>query len=337
MLGIQFIKTDPTTYLMQYRNGRIAKEGLGLSFFYYAQNSSLVKISTGSQDMPFIFKEMTSDFQEVTVQGQITCKVAEPKTLSSMLNYTINQKGGYVSDDPQKLPRRIVNMVQVEVRKEIANFSLKKVIAASDAIENAVYEAVSHSKVLSSLGVEVLDFSILAIKPNTETARALEAETREMLLKRADEATYDRRNSAIEQERAIKENELKTEIAVEEKKRQIQEAQLNSEMEFQQKHGEMLTAEMQNNIALEKQRESLVDLKSVNKKKEAETRAYAVEANMKAISKTDPKTLQALATVNMDPAQLIAASFRELSENANKIGQLNISPDLLSELLSKKA
>jgi len=52
---------------------------------------------------------------------------------------------------------------------------------------------------------------------------------REELLRRADEAIYSRRNAAVEQERAIKENELNTEIAVENKKRQIKEAQMDAD------------------------------------------------------------------------------------------------------------
>ena len=36
MLGIGFIKAQPTTYLIQYRGGRAVREGVGLSFFYFA-------------------------------------------------------------------------------------------------------------------------------------------------------------------------------------------------------------------------------------------------------------------------------------------------------------
>ncbi len=56
---------------------------------------------------------------------------------------------------------------------------------------------------------------------------------------------------------------------------------------------------------------------------------------MKALSESDPKTIQALAGVGMDPGQLVAMAFKELAENSNKIGQLNVSPELLRELLSR--
>ena len=57
MFGIQFIKAQPTTYLLQYKRGKVIREGAGLSFFYYAPTTSLVAVPIGSTDVPFIFKE----------------------------------------------------------------------------------------------------------------------------------------------------------------------------------------------------------------------------------------------------------------------------------------
>ena len=47
-------------------------------------------------------------------------------------------------------------------------------------------------------------------------------------------------------------------------------------------------------------------------------------------------TPPALASTGMKPEQLIAFAFQELAGKADKIGQLNISPDLLRELLDRK-
>lgn len=270
----------------------------------------------GSQDIPFMFGEITEDFQEVTIQGQVTCKVSNVHALTSMLNYSLNADREYSSDDPDKLQRRVISMVQVLLRKELAKIPLREAINAAQTVAKAIEDELASSESIMSLGIEIIGFSIIAIKPNKETARALEAETREVLLQKADDAVYLRRNAAIEQERMIKENELKTETAIEEKKRKMREA------------------DMLGKIVLEKKNEELVALVVENNKKEADAKAYAIETSMGAISKIDSKTIQALAMVGMDPAQLIATSFKQLSENANKIGQLNITPDLLSQLLS---
>jgi hypothetical protein len=47
----------------------------------------------------------------------------------------------------------------------------------------------------------------------------------------------------------------------------------------------------------------------------------------------DPKTLLALASLTADPRLMVTLAFQELAQNAEKIGQLNITPDLLSTLL----
>jgi len=57
---------------------------------------------------------------------------------------------------------------------------------------------------------------------------------------------------------------------------------------------------------------------------------------MKALGSADARTLQALANAGMNPEQLIAVAFQEMAGRADKIGQLNISPDLLRELMGKR-
>jgi regulator of protease activity HflC (stomatin/prohibitin superfamily) len=214
--------------------------------------------------------------------------------------------------------------------------TLREILGRFDDLVVALKEGFQTAETITSLGIEIVGISILAIKPTPETSRALEAEAREQILREADEAIYSRRNSAVEQERAIKENELNTEIAVENKKRQIKETQMEAEKSVQQKKRELREAEMATQIALEEKNKKLVSLATENAKQEADTKAYGISAMMGAISETDPKILQALASVGMDPSQLIAFAFKELAESTNKIGQLNISPELLRELFAKK-
>ncbi|MGD1084152.1 MAG: SPFH domain-containing protein [Verrucomicrobiota bacterium] len=336
MFGFNFIKVQPTTYLLQYRAGRVVREGLGLSFFYCAPTTSLVAVPVASTDTPFIFQETTADFQAVTIQGQVTYRVGDPKRLAALLNYTLAPDGeSYASEDPEKLPERVIHVINVLARAELQKLPLREAIRASDDLVKAVKGRLVGAEEITALGLEVLGLSILAIKPTPETARALEAETREKLFREADEAVYARRNSAVEQERAIKENELNTEIAVENKKRQIRETQMEADRAVQEKRHIQQKEALEANIGMEDRRKNLVALAAQNAKAEADARAYGVSTTMKALGAADPKILQALATTGMKPEQLIAFAFQELAGKAEKIGQLNISPDLLRELMKK--
>lgn len=337
MFGIKFIKVQPTTYLLQYRRGKVVREGVGLSFFYFAPTISLVSVPVASTDTPFIFQETTADFQTVTIQGQVTHRIGEPRRLASLLNYTLAPNGhSYVSEDPKKLPERIIHVINVLTRAELQKLGLREAIRASDSLVQAVKTGLVAADEITSLGVEVLGLSILAIKPTPETARALEAQTREQLFRDADEAVYARRNAAVEQERAIKQNELNTEIAVEEKRRQIRETQMEAERSVQEKKHQVEREALEADIGMEDRRKNLVELASENAKAQADARAYGIAAIMKALGDADAKILQALTSVGMKPEQLIAVAFQELAGKADKIGELNISPDLLRELMPQR-
>jgi regulator of protease activity HflC (stomatin/prohibitin superfamily) len=336
MFGIRYIKVQPTTYLLQYQKGRIVREGTGQAFFYYGPSTSLVAIPTASNEVPFIFEETTADFQKVTIQGQITYRVADPKKLAALMNFTLAGNGQtYATDDPQKLPQRLINIVNVQARAQIQRLPLRQAVRESDALVETLRPKLVGSPEIAALGLEILGFSILAIKPTPETARALEAETREQLLKEADEAIFRRRNAAVENERAIKENELNTENAVELKKRQIRETKMDADRAVQEKNRLLQEAEMATSVALEQKKKELVELTALNTRGEADARAYGIEAMMKALGTGDARILTALANAGMNPEQLIAVAFQEIAGKADKIGQLNISPDLLRELMVK--
>lgn len=338
MFGIRYAKVSPTTYLIQYRNGRPVREGTGLAFFYFSPSASLVSIPMESVDVPFMFREVSSDFQEVTVQGQVTYRVTDPKLLASLMNFTLKANGNdYVSEDPGKLPQRVVNAVQVQLRAALQGQSLQALLRESEGLMQAVRDGLRQPEGLPSLGLELVSLAVLAIKPTPDTARALEATVREQILKEADDALYVRRNAAIEQERAVKENELNTEIAVETKKRQIRETQMEAERALLEKRQHIQAQEMQGKISHEKENEALTELRAANARREADAKAYGMNALVKTVSGVDPKVLQALALGSAEPGTIIAAAFQELAQNAGKIGELNISPDLLQQLTQPSA
>ncbi|MBA3938385.1 MAG: SPFH domain-containing protein [Planctomycetes bacterium] len=334
MFGIRYVKVSPTTFVQQYRDGKIVREGVGLSFFYTSLSTNLVAVPIETSDAPFIVNEVTADFQEVTIQGQATYRIEDAAKTAKLIDFSLAANGrGYASEDPQKLPQRVINVVKVLIRQQIQRLPLREALQATDTLVSTVSAALTTAPELAELGIRVLGLAILAIKPTPETARALEAKARELLLKEADSAIHARRVSAVEQERVIKESELSTEIAVENKKRQVREAQMDAEASVQERQHQLQRAEIESRIALEERKRALVALEVENTRLESDAKAYALSGVIKAVAGTDPRILQALASINMQPNQLIAAAFQGLAERADRIGELNISPELLRELL----
>ena len=337
MFGFRFMKAMPHVYVMHHERGKLKREGLGLSFFYYAPFSSLVAISQASQDAPFMFSEVTGDYQEVTIQGQITYRINDPARLASLMNYSLNAKGKYVSEDPSQLADRLLNRVQVALKGHLAKLALKATLNEEAELSQQVKKSLESSGEPATMGLELLGLSILAIKPRPETARALEADVRENLLRVADEAAYQRRNAAVDQERTIQQNEIATEVATTRERGKVRETLVEAERVIKQMEARTLQEEILAQTQREKKKQELVELAAENTRREAEAKAYGLKAMLESMSGTDVRVLQALAGVSMDADRLVALGFRDLAEGAAKIGQLNITPDLLGDMMQRKA
>lgn len=336
MFGFRYLKAQPTRHIIQFAGGRVRREGPGLAFWYFAPGSVIVAVPTASVNEPFIFPEVTADFQDVTVQGQVTYRVAEPRRTAALLDFSLDATGAYRSEDPAHLSQRVIDQVQVVMRAEMQALDLRAALTAGEALVERVAGALTRQPALAALGLDILGLSILAVRPKPETAKALEAEAREALLRRSDEAIYARRNAAVEQERRIKESELSTEIALEHKKRAVREAVIEADRAIQEQRLALQRAEMEGRIGLEDQNRSLVALAAANAREEAAARADGVAAMMRSLADADPRILQAVVIAGMDPAGLMALAFRDLADNAGKIGQLTLTPDLLREVMQPR-
>lgn len=253
-------KAEPTEYILASTNGRVFRQGTGQSFWFVPHRTSIALIPVSTMDMNFAFNETTSNFQAITLQGQFTYRITEPHTLAQLLDFTVEPKTrAYRSEDPDKLNQRIVNIVQMYTRSELQHLEFEQALRSSEQLARGVIEHLREEQSLNTMGVECLSLFFTAIKATPEMSRALEAEYREALQKRADQAIYSRRAEAVEQERKIKQNEIATEVA------------------------------------LEQRRQELVDLQGANVRKQAEFAAEAARIQLTPYQELDTRLLMALA------------------------------------------
>ena len=332
-----YVKFSPNQYVLRFTKGRLTAEGKGLSFFYLDRMTSAAAVPVSNTDADLIFEETTADFQKLTVQGQLTYRITDYKKAASAVDFTVNLKTKDYSGNPiAKLSKRIINISEVAVRGLIGGMELTEALSAGEGLAADVLERLCGDAEIAELGAQVIGFSVMKIAANPETARALEAATREEILKQSDDALYERRNASIDQERRVKENELSTEISVQEKKKKIRETEIQTRMMVQAREAEMERIRLDNEIELEKKRRELADLKLENAKKEADADSYRIGAVMEAYGRLGSEVLIALAQLNMEPEKLIAQAFEKLAANSGNIGTLNITPDLLESLTGKR-
>ena len=336
MFGIKFFKADSSTFVIKTVRGKVRRQGKGLSFFYNPAVSSIAILPINVQETPFIFNLKTADFQALTVQGQLAYQIDEPLKMAEMLNFTLKKDGvNYATEDPLKLSDKVIRVVQAIVQTKLQQSSLRDALTSAPSLVALIRSQLQEEESLNLMGIVPLDISISAIQPSKETARALEAEVREEILKQADDATYSRRKSAVEQERMIKEAELETDLSIQQKEQEIEESRIANERTLLQAEMEIEQERLQAKIEAENQRKALVSTKAENSKQEADAEAYSIAERMKAFKELPVDNLKAMALANMQPDQLMAMAFESLAQNAEKIGELNISPDLLSQMVKK--
>jgi regulator of protease activity HflC (stomatin/prohibitin superfamily) len=296
MFGIGYFKAQPTEFVRKVAGGRVKREGQALSFYYLKRRTSIVVVPVSSADAAFVFNEQTGNYQAVTIQGQLTYRIVEPRRTIEMLDYVVDPKRrAHVSQDPERLEQRIVVAVQMETRRQVEGKSLEEVLGNAASISAEVQEEVGSRALLAPLGVELLSLNFTSVSPNPEVGKALEAEYRETLLRRADEAIYARRAAAIEEEGKIKSNELEGEIS------------------------------------LARERERLIDLEAANDRKVSQ--AWGERRELEAGFTARASEMELAPYRDLDPRKVLALAMRDIGNNADKIGNLNITSEVLADLL----
>ncbi len=336
MLGIQYYKADSSTYVIRTAQGETKAAGRGLSFFYNAATTSIAAVPVSAQEAPFIFTLQTSDYQEITVQGQLTYQIAEPTVTAEVFNFTLNNSDqDYVTEDPMHLSDRVIRMAHSLIEAQVQGQSLRNVLNLGQRLIDGVRRGLLDGTALETLGLRLLDLSISRIAPTPETSRALEATTREAILQDADDAIYSRRKSAVEQERVIKETELQTELSVQQKEQELAAKQVENERDILRGKTQTEQERLAANIEAETVRTNLVQLRGQNSNQEADAQAYAITAKMQAFQSLPVEHLKAMALAQMQPEQLMALALDSLANNADKIGELNLGPELFTSAINR--
>jgi hypothetical protein len=337
-MAIKYKKFAPTEYVMKIKKGKIIEKGAGLSFFYNTMTTGMLVMPATALDLSFAFEDiMTNDFQSVNIQGDITYIINNYEKASSMVDFNYKEKtySQTLANAKLNMAKIMTNLAKVTATKFISAKNVRETLKSSEELATFLKENMKDNETLNEYGLQVVSVSILNICTTAETRRALEASTREEILKQQDDAIYKRRNSAIEQERTVKENELNTEIKVAEKEKQKKEKEMETRKLVQEKQAELDNRRILSNIELEKRNAELVTLETENEKKKSDAKAYDSEVLLNTFKGIDAELLKALVLSGMDSKSLIAKAFVEIGNKADKIGTLNVSPELLETLSAK--
>jgi regulator of protease activity HflC (stomatin/prohibitin superfamily) len=208
------LRADASAYVLWWRNARLEREGRGLSFLFMPHAASIAEIPVDDREMPIVFHGRSADFQDVTAQGVLTCRVRDPRTLAARVDFTIDlATGAYQREPLERLALLFAQLAEQHAAGWVARTPIREVLAdGPERIRRAIEAGLAEDPSLAAMGLEVVSIRISSVRPTPDVEKALEAPTRERIQQAADEAAFARRALAVEKERAIQENELKNRI-----------------------------------------------------------------------------------------------------------------------------
>jgi regulator of protease activity HflC (stomatin/prohibitin superfamily) len=320
-LALRHFRAEPTAHVLRYRRGRLARHGPALAFWFLPGNSAIAEVPLDDRELPFVFHARSADFQQLMVQGVITFRFGDPEKVAQRIDFTLDLDNGTWTEAPlEQVQGLLVQMAQQYVIDDLLGLELRSILADGVApIRDRIATGLAAEPTLADLGIEIVAVRVAAMSPEGDVQKALAQPTRETIQQRADEATFARRALAVEQERAITENELR------------------------------------NKIELARREEELVAREGANERRRAEEQAaanailaQATDDEQRMVSSRRADSVQELETVRLDAERqraeiqaglgaqiLMALAARELAGQLGKVEHLSITPELITPLLAR--
>lgn len=326
------LRADANEHILHFRRGRRVRSGAGLAYWFAPMSAAIALLPGDDGEATFILQERSADLQEVNVQCTVRYRIVEPELVAQRVNFSIALTSGRWIEDPiERLAGFLRQRVQRPVRARIIAMPVAEALhAGGESLQQALDAALADDGEIEAMGLRVVGVQIISIAPDAEVERALQTPTREHIQEKADEAVFARRALAVENERAIKENEMATEI------------------ELARQHERLIQQEGDNQLLLAR--------------KEAEARAAQVQAEVERdaiAAEGEARDLRTKAAGRADARQLVndvALAFEtrrieawrdapahvghvmvleKLAENLPSVEHLSVTPDMLGDLLQK--
>ncbi len=351
---LRHLRAEPNQFILHYRGGKVVKSGPGISYWFNPLSAAVAQVPVEDYETTFVVVERASDFQEVTVQCALTFRVVDHARAAARVNFTISLENGAWLERPlERLASLWAAKALEPVRAYLASVAVVDAVrSGAEKIRGALDQTLRADKETAAMGLELVTVQVARVAPTAELEKALQTPAREALQQKADEALFARRALAVEKERAIKENELATEVELARRQSQlieqkfanerlgIEQAAANEKSRTQFELARLSLAASGDaarlQIAAEAEAEKLRIVNAAWARDQA-VRGAAEAAHRRQLDEAElARETARVALWRETPAQ-VATSFalQTAAAKLDKVNHLNITPDLLRGVLEE--
>jgi regulator of protease activity HflC (stomatin/prohibitin superfamily) len=211
---LSHLRAEPNQFILHYRSGKLARRGAGLAYWFSPLSAAIAQLPVEDVETTFVLTERTADYQDVSVQCTLTYRVADAELAASRINFSVSLQNGSWTEEPlARLASFWSQRARRSARTYLTSVPLVDAVGrGADVIRVAMEEALRVDTEIAAMGLTLVSVQVQRVAPTPDMDKALQTPVREAIQQRADEAVFARRAQAVENERAIKQNELSTEI-----------------------------------------------------------------------------------------------------------------------------
>jgi regulator of protease activity HflC (stomatin/prohibitin superfamily) len=179
LFWMRHLRSEATSHVLRYRDGRLLREGRGLAFWFYPMSTAVAEVPVDDRDLNYAFKGRTRDYQELTAQGVITYRVTDAKRLADRMDFAIDLERGTHRKQPlEQIAILLTGMAQQAAWQVIAQANLAELMVNGVVeLDRALASAFRENATLAEIGLAVESVRIDELKPTPELERALQTPT----------------------------------------------------------------------------------------------------------------------------------------------------------------
>lgn len=332
LLFARHLRSEPNQYILHYRRGKLVRQGAGLAYWFHPLSAAVAQVPVQDIETTFVLNERTSDFQEVTIQATIVYRCADALKAAQRINFSISlTKGVWLEQPLERLANVWAQWAQEPARSQINRLTVVEAVrSGAQDVQAALEAALAEHSEMAAIGLSLVSVQVDQVVPAAELEKALQTPTRESIQQKADEATFSRRALAVEKERAIKENELATEIQLARQQEALLEQQgANRRLEIQQE------AEAQKLAAEAQVERELIAAEGLSQRLAVESQARA-EARQRELAVETATERQRVEIWRDAPSAVnLGFALQRFADKVQNIQHLNVTPDLLGDSLQR--
>ena len=326
------LRAEPNQYIIHYRNGKLLRSGVGLAYWFLPLSAAISQVPAEDIETTFVLRERSADFQQLTAQVTLSYRFSDPVKAAQRVNFGISVESGVWTEQPLELLANLwARWSRHPARACLTGMTLVEAVRfGADRTRDALAQALRENEEIKEMGLSLVSIQVDQVSPTAELEKALQDPTREAIQQKADEATFQRRALAVEKERAIKENELAT---------QIELARRQEELIRREGENQMLAVSQE----AERQRfavEAEAERQMIVAQGQAEQTRVRAEAEAEAqrmvlAVETEAEGRRVDLWRDAPPPVIFGLAMQQFAAKIETIEHLNLTPDLLGDSLRR--